>query len=274
MAESTDKPRSSKLPWVLWCFTLLAVAAGAYLAWGRVGDEARQRDAALQAADEAAGRARTEKVRADALQQKLDDAEKERAALADKADELSSTLEAKEAELKRLTATYEALEDKMKEEIKKGDIRLSQSGGRIQVDLVDKILFDSAKAEVTPRGAEVLARLGAVLASMEERQIQVSGHTDDSPITLPDLQAKFPSNWELSAARAVNVVRFLAESAKVPPGRLIAAGHGQYHPIATNATPKGRALNRRIELLLLPALEARKAGPLPAPDAGPKKGGK
>ncbi len=274
MAESTERPRSSKAPWVLWIVTLLAVAAGAYLAWGRLGDEARQRDAALQAADEAAGRARTEKVRADALQQKLDDAEKERAALANKADELSSTLEAKEAELKRLTATYEALEDKMKEEIKKGDIRLSQSGGRIQVDLVDKILFDSAKAEVTPRGAEVLTRLGAVLASMEERQIQVSGHTDDSPITLPELQAKFPTNWELSAARAVNVVRFLTESAKVPPGRLIAAGHGQYHPIAANATPKGRALNRRIELLLLPALEARKAGPLPAPDAGVKKGGK
>ena len=117
----------------------------------------------------------------------------------------------------------------------------------------------------------MLARIGTVLSSMEDRQIQVSGHTDDSPITNADIKAKYDSNWELSASRAVNVVRFLAETAKVPPGRLVAAGHGQYRPIASNVTPKGRAQNRRIEILLLPALEARKTAALPAPkEPGPK----
>lgn len=154
----------------------------------------------------------------------------------------------------------------MAAEIKRGDVRLSQSEGRIQVDLVDKVLFDSAQAEVSPRGEEVLTRLGAILKGVEDRQIQISGHTDDAPITLPDLKAKFATNWELSAARAVNVVRFLSEKAQVKPSRLLAAGYGQYRPIATNATPRGRAGNRRIEILLLPPLQAKKAT-LPAATA-------
>jgi chemotaxis protein MotB len=156
-------------------------------------------------------------------------------------------------------ATYNSLEEKMAAEIKRGDVRLSQSEGRIQVDLVDKVLFDSAQAEVSPRGEEVLTRLGAILKGVEDRQIQISGHTDDAPITLPDLKAKFATNWELSTARAVNVVRFLSEKASVKPGRLLAAGYGQYRPIGTNATPKGRAANRRIEILLLPPLQTKKA---------------
>ena len=103
----------------------------------------------------------------------------------------------------------------MKDEIAKGDIRLSQSGGKLRVDLVDKILFDSGEAVISKRGEGVLARVGAVLATIDDKQIQVSGHTDSNPIS-EKLAAQFPTNWELSVARAINVVRFLEEKASVP----------------------------------------------------------
>ncbi|HZI06387.1 MAG TPA: OmpA family protein, partial [Archangium sp.] len=174
-------------------------------------------------------------------------------------DELSKAVQEKEAELARLKATYTDLEEKMKAEIADGEIRLTQGEGRIQVDLVDKILFDSGEAKLSERGAEVLSRLGAVLVGVEGRSIQVSGHTDDSPPS-QRLAATFPTNWELSVARAVNVVRFLGEKASVPPGKLVAAGHSDTKPVASNATPKGRARNRRIEILLIPDLPAGKRG--------------
>jgi chemotaxis protein MotB len=136
----------------------------------------------------------------------------------------------------------------MKDEIAKGDIQLTESGGKLRVGLVDKILFDSGEASVSKRGEGVLARLGAVLASIEDRQIQVSGHTDNTPIS-DKLKQQFPTNWELSVARATNVVRFLQEKAAVPAERLVASGYGEYQPIAKNQTAAGRAKNRRIELL-------------------------
>jgi chemotaxis protein MotB len=181
----------------------------------------------------------------------------ERDQLSTERDQLSQAVQEKDAELARLKATYQDLEEKMKAEIADGEIRLSQAEGRIQVDLVDKILFDSGEATLTERGASVLTRLGAVLSGMEGRNIQVSGHTDDSPPS-QRLAATFPTNWELSVARAVNVVRFLQEKANVPSKRLVASGYGDTHPVASNATPKGRARNRRIEILLIPELAAAK----------------
>jgi chemotaxis protein MotB len=265
---------------LLWVLTLAAAIAAGYFAMQRFEALQAGQNEAITATEAASKRASDCQKELTAATTKIDEANKEKEALAAKATELeskasalTSTLEEKEAELARLTATYNSLEDKMKDEIKRGDVRLSQSEGRIQVDLVDKVLFDSAQAEVSPRGEEVLTRLGGILKGVEDRQIQISGHTDDSPITLPDIKAKFATNWELSTARAVNVVRFLSEKAQVKPGRLLAAGYGQYRPIGPNATPKGRAANRRIEILLLPPLQTKKAT-LPtaaAPAKEPKK---
>jgi chemotaxis protein MotB len=136
---------------------------------------------------------------------------------------------------------------------------------------VDKILFDSGQADLSTRGQEVLGRLGTVLSKIDDKQIQVSGHTDDSPIADPKLAEKFPSNWELSVARAVNVVRFLTDKGQVPSGRLVAAGYGQFHPIATNANPSGRARNRRIEILLTPTLAAKRSNAAVATAKEPAK---
>ena len=265
MADEPEKKKGGALPWLLWLLTLVSAVGAGYWAMQRFDAIQLARAEAITATEVASKKAADCQGDLDAASTKLSAMGEERDGLVrqvneleSKASELSSTLEEREKELARLTATYHSLEDKMAAEIKRGDVKLSQSEGRIQVDLVDKVLFDSAQAEVSTRGEEVLTRLGAILQGIEDRQIQISGHTDDAPITLPDLKAKFATNWELSTARAVNVVRFLSEKASVKPGRLLAAGYGQYRPLATNATPKGRAANRRIEILLLPPLQAKK----------------
>jgi chemotaxis protein MotB len=95
-----------------------------------------------------------------------------------------------------------------------------------------------------------------VLAQIDDKQVQVSGHTDTTPVG-GKLTAQFPTNWELSAARAITVVRYLTEKAGVPPGRLVASGYGEHQPIANNKSSAGRARNRRIEILLTPLLDPK-----------------
>jgi len=170
--------------------------------------------------------------------------------------ELARSVEAKAGELNDLKGTYDSFQEKMKDEIARGEINLEQTGGKLRVGLVDKILFDPGEAEISKRGEAVLARVAEALASIPDKQIQVSGHTDKMPIN-SKLIATYPTNWELSTARATQVVRFLAEKANLPPQRLVASGYGEFHPIASNKTPIGRAKNRRIEILLTPMLAPR-----------------
>jgi chemotaxis protein MotB len=170
--------------------------------------------------------------------------------------ELAKSIEAKEGELSELKGTFDGFQDKLKDEIARGEINLEQTGGKLRVGLVDKILFDPGEAEISKRGEEVLGRVAEALAAIPGKQIQVSGHTDRMPIN-SKLVERYPTNWELSAARALHVVRFLAEKANVPPDRLVASGYGEFHPVASNKTPAGRAKNRRIEILLTPMLAPR-----------------
>jgi chemotaxis protein MotB len=242
------KPRSNG-PWIVAFLALAGAGAGGYMLYqGR--QHAREDATAATERAQAAEAAKTE------LAQKVETLEAEKIELAAAKEELSKDVQAKAGELEQLKGTYDKLEDKMKDEIAKGDIRLSQSGGRLRVDLVDKILFDSGEAVISKRGEGVLSRVGAVLAAMEDKQIQVSGHTDSNPIS-EKLAPQFPTNWELSVSRAVNVVRFLEEKASVPAKNLTATGYGQYHPIASNKTAAGRARNRRIEILLTPSLDPK-----------------
>jgi len=135
------------------------------------------------------------------------------------------------------------------------------------VDLIDKIVFDSGEAELNDAGKEVLRQVGETLAKVPDEILQVTGHTDNKPISRK-LAERFPTNWELSVARATNVVRFLQEEVKIPGDRLVAAGMAEYRPVATNRTATGRRRNRRIEVRLLPRHELKLedlqyAGPTP-----------
>jgi chemotaxis protein MotB len=251
-AVQTLRP-PSRAPWVLLVATIVGAAAGGYWLYND-REKARAAEKVALASEKDAKDAQEDGRKA--LTDKIEKLESEKTELAAAKAELAKDVEAKTGELAQLKGTYDKLEDKMKDEIAKGDIRLSQSGGRLRVDLVDKILFDSGEAQISKRGEGVLARVGAVLAAMEDKQIQVSGHTDKTPIS-DKLAAQFPTNWELSVARATTVVRFLQEKANVAPERMVASGYGEFHPIASNKNAAGRARNRRIEILLTPSLDPK-----------------
>lgn len=165
-----------------------------------------------------------------------------------KAGELSAE---KEKELAGVKNTYEKLISEMEQEIKKGDIKITQAVDRLSVNMVEKILFDSGKAEIKPEGLKVLDRVGAILKGITDKQIRIEGHTDNVKIG-SKIKEKYPTNWELSTARATSVVRYLQDKVGIDPRHLSAEGYSEYKPIAGNDTTEGRALNRRMEIVLLP----------------------
>ena len=158
---------------------------------------------------------------------------------------------AKAAELEKAKKSYEDLQAGLKSEIAAGEIKITQLQGKLTVNLVDRILFDSGKAEIKDDGRKVLDKVGGILNTVQDKNIRIEGHTDNKPIT-GELRAKYPSNWELSTARATAVARYLQDRDKVDPARLVAAGYGEFHPVASNDTAESRALNRRIEIVLVP----------------------
>jgi chemotaxis protein MotB len=121
----------------------------------------------------------------------------------------------------------------------------------LSVKIVDRILFPSGEVAVGDEGRKVLERVGKALANAQDKTIRIEGHTDNVPIGKA-LQERFPSNWELSAARATNVARILQETTAIDPVAFEAVGLGEFHPVADNRAPKGRSQNRRIEIVLYP----------------------
>ena len=154
-----------------------------------------------------------------------------------------------QAAAKKRAAVFRNLLAKFKQMIDSGKLKVEVRKGRMIVKMSDKILFDPGRDKLKKAGREALLEVTNILAAIEGRQFQVAGHTDNVPIR----SRRFRSNWELSAARAVNVVKFMAENG-MDPKRLSAAGYGPYDPIADNSTKDGRMLNRRIEITLMPSL--------------------
>lgn len=157
----------------------------------------------------------------------------------------------REAEMKEMKSTYDELLEGMKSEIEKGKITITQLKGKLKVNMLDEILFDSGRTTIKPEGVEVLDRVGEILLDVKDKAINVEGHTDNVPIG-PELARRYPTNWELSAARATNVSRYLQEKIGIDPTVLSATGYGEYQPVSSNDTEEGRARNRRIEIVLVP----------------------
>ena len=158
----------------------------------------------------------------------------------------------KEEEVSQLDKTRREIESSLKEQIAQKDIKLEEVEGKLKVTFVDKILFDSGSVMIKSKGQEVLLTLADSFRENKDQNIIVEGHTDDVQIGAA-LIDRFPTNWELSAARATAVVRFLQEKGKIAPERLTASGYSFYQAVATNETPEGREQNRRIEIILVPA---------------------
>jgi chemotaxis protein MotB len=171
-----------------------------------------------------------------------------------RADESEKKAEAvskeKAGELARLKKAQDEMLKSLQQEVEKGEVTISRLADRLSVQILDKILFASGEATISAKGRDVLVRVGKVLADArgKDKIIRIEGHTDNVPIG-ESLREKFPTNWELSTARATNVVRLLIESSKIPPDALEVAGLGEHHPVAGNDTPEGRRQNRRIEII-------------------------
>jgi len=144
---------------------------------------------------------------------------------------------------------YEALVKGLSSEVEKGQLQVRQYQNMLAVDLAEQIFFDSGRATLKPGGKAVLKKVGEALKGYEDKVIRVVGHTDNVPLA-KSLQGTFPTNWDLSVARATTVVRYLQEVG-VPPERMIPSGRGEYDPVAPNDTPEGRQKNRRIEIILI-----------------------
>jgi chemotaxis protein MotB len=144
---------------------------------------------------------------------------------------------------------YEALVKNLSNEVAKGQLQVRQYKNMLSVDLAEQVFFDSGRANLKAGGKNVLKKVGEALKGYENKIIRVVGHTDNVPVA-KSLQSTYPSNWELSVARATNVVRFLQEVG-VPPERMVASGRSEYDPVAPNDTSEGRQKNRRIEIMLI-----------------------
>lgn len=147
---------------------------------------------------------------------------------------------------------FERLEEDVRDIINKNNLK----GVQVELDerglvirFVEGVLFDSGKADLKKQARAVLDKIAPIL-KQSKRQIRVEGHTDNVPIHT----RQFPSNWELSTARAVNVVRYFIEKHNLSPYTISAAGYGEYRPVAPNDTDKHRALNRRVDIVILKSI--------------------
>jgi chemotaxis protein MotB len=151
--------------------------------------------------------------------------------------------EARAAQFRELAARFQKLVDA-------GQLKVIMRGGRMVLELSNDVLFDSGRTELKDVGKKTLAEIAGVLRTMADRRFQVAGHTDNVKISTP----RFPSNWELSTARAVEVVKLLVDDG-MDSRNLSAAGYGEFAPLESNDTPEGRSKNRRIEITLVPNLD-------------------
>lgn len=144
-----------------------------------------------------------------------------------------------------ILVTYQTVKEYLKEEDLEQEVKIRIEERGVVLEIEDRLLFDSARADIRQNAEQMLVKVAGILEKLPN-QIIVEGHTDNIPINT----VFFPSNWELSVARAVRVVRFLSEAVNLPSERFVAMGYGQYQPIASNETAEGRAKNRRVNIVI------------------------
>jgi chemotaxis protein MotB len=201
--------------------------------------------------------ARQQKIDLDKTRAEMETMRKTSEETGAQAERLLKGLEESKERIEKLTQEKEEaskaqkdLESQMRSALESKDVTISELQGKLTVNILDRILFDSGEAVLKPEGQAVLDQVAKVLTNYPNRQIEVIGHTDNVPIRY-NPNNPFKNNWELSAGRAIAAVRYLIEKG-VDPRRLGAVGYGEFHPIADNSTAEGRAKNRRIALVVMP----------------------
>ena len=145
-------------------------------------------------------------------------------------------------------ATYAKLNQQLATEVKNDQVQIQQLQNQLKVTVANELLFPEGGWTLHAKGEESLAKIAPTLAALKGQQVVVEGFTDNVPIG-PELKARFPSNLELSSARADAVVRYLV-SKGVPQNTISAQGFGEARPVAPNDTPQNRAKNRRVEIVI------------------------
>ena len=157
------------------------------------------------------------------------------------------------AEIEELRSTHNSLISELKRQVKDKEMTIREFEEMLTITFVDRVLFDFGKGTITSEGRKVLAKVGEVLRNAPGMKIRVVGHTDNVPIRR-EYRYRFPSNWELSSARAAAVVRYFQKGSGLDPQSLEAAGRSFYEPVASNETEAGRAQNRRVEVIIAPMM--------------------
>ena len=152
-----------------------------------------------------------------------------------------------QAEVKK-SNTYQALSEQLQTEVKSDQVEIKQEQNQIKLTMVDTLLFAEGGWQIHKKGEETLDKIVPTLKAVKSGRIVVEGYTDNVPIG-PALRSRFASNWELSTARATDVLRYLAEKG-VSKNLLAAEGFGDSRPIASNDTAQGRAKNRRVQIVI------------------------
>jgi chemotaxis protein MotB len=188
-------------------------------------------------------------------------------AAADDASQKEQLEEAKKAmaEAQARTKLLNDLVSRFQKMIDAGHLKVTTRRGQIVLQLKNDVLFDKGETEVKPEGKKALAEVAQALRGVGGKRFQVAGHTDNAPITT-DKKKLYPTNWELSTARAIAVVKLLIASG-VDSASLSAAGFGPFDPVAPNTSPDGQAKNRRIEIVLQPHVAELMAADNSKPDA-------
>jgi chemotaxis protein MotB len=163
-----------------------------------------------------------------------------------------SVIKLQDKVIRLLDDTKKTIATSLKEEIAAQEIELVEMEDILKVVFIDKILFNSGSVEINQKGKKILLVVADSVRAHGDQNIMVEGHTDNRPLG-PTLKERFPSNWELSAARAAAVVRFLQKEGRLQPERLAAHGYSYFRPVASNDKKAGRHQNRRIEIILSPS---------------------
>jgi len=182
----------------------------------------------------------------DEMKGKLDELTAAKISLEDLVKQLNKQSE----QAKKRLEMFQNMLAKFKSLIEAGKLKVKIRDGKMVLELPSAVLFPSGSAMLSEEGQATLAEVAPVLSSIPDREFQIVGHTD----TVPIKTKKFPSNWELSTARAVSVVKFLQDQG-VSPEQISAGGYSEYKPVADNESEEGKAENRRIEIVVMPNLE-------------------
>lgn len=171
--------------------------------------------------------------------------------LEEKLSESTENREDLEKKISEIRSTYDELVESLKNDIAHGDVGVAGGEGKLTITMGNKVLFRSGSDRLQKKGRAILSTVSKSLKKVTGAMIQVEGHTDNIPIS-GSLKNQFPSNWDLSAARASTVVRYLQEQGGVSPEKLVLTAYADQRPVADNQTAGGREQNRRVEITLIP----------------------